>query len=224
MSQSTCPECSHPIEEDKPCSNCQPQPHLASAQTQESGETAWQVFRKVPLWALCFGLFIVLPAILSLVALIAHIVESLYYGQPFMKPEDLFFNLLPIVILITAVAVMLHWRLKTPIPSYDKLAMCIIAALGLVLPYIAGGIGAAFSGHKLWFDGSNIGSVFFLTLLPHSIAIGSALVMYRASMRFGDRLKYLPVICGYIGWAYFYLGFNIAGDAQAGIALLFFPI
>ena len=221
MSQSTCPECSRPIEEGKPCSNCQSQPHPAPAQTQESSETAWHAFRKTPLWIILLVCFVALPAILSPVALIARIVESLYYGQPFMKPEDFFVSLLPIIVLITAIVIMRNWRLKTPIPGYDKLAMIIIAALGLVLPYIAGGIGAAFSGHKLWFDGSNIGSIFLLTLLPHSIAIGTALVMYRASMRFGDRLKYLPIVSGYFGWAYFYLGFNIAGDAQAGIALLF---
>jgi hypothetical protein len=194
-------------------------------QTQESGETAWLVFRKVPLWVILLLLFVVLPSIFSLVALIAQIVDSLYYGQPFMpfmKPADFFVSLLPIIVLITAIVIMRNWRLKTPISSHDKLALAIIAALGFILPYISSGIGAALYGFKPLFV-VGIGGMFFL-ILPNLIAIGSALIMYRASMRFGNRLKYLPVVCGYVGWSYFYLGFNIAGSSTAGIALLFFPI
>jgi len=117
---------------------------------------------------------------------------------------------------------MRNWRLKTSISNHDKLALAIIATLGLVLPYIASGIGTVMYGFKPLFV-IGIGGMFFLAL-PNLIAIGSALIMYRASMRFGNRLKYLPVICGYVGWSYFYLGFNVASSSTAGIALLFFPI
>ena len=73
--------------------------------------------------------------------------------------------------------------------------------------------------------GAGIGS-FFFSLLPTSIAIAPALVVYRASMRFGNRLKYLPVLCGYCGMTYLYCyhRWAIPSDPQKAIGLLFMPI
>jgi len=191
-------------------------------QSQKSDDTAWQVFLKVPLWVIlfaCFGLLFVVPSILFL----ADNIIGAFNGRAIAKQADIFFALLVVVIFITALVIMRSWRLKTPAQKGDKFAIVGIVILGLVIPYIAGGIGAAIYGFKPWFYGMGIAGVPLVALFS-CVAIGIAGVIYHASRRFGNLLKYLPVICGYIGFAYMYLGFDISGDAQAGIALIFIPI
>ena len=197
-------------------------------QTQEPAETKWQKTWTISLWVMlvCFGLFLALP---SLFLLVSQIVDTLYYGQPFVKMADILFNQFPIVLFITAMIMMFHRRLNISVHRHEKWVKIIIVVLGLVLPYIAHGIGATIYGFKPFLLDAKYWNIPFIVgiifiVMPHLIAIGAALMLYRAAARFGNRVKYLPVICGYTGWSYFYFGFDIASDAQAGIALLFFPI
>ena len=195
---------------------------------QKEPETAWQKFWTISLWIMiaCFGLFVAIPSALLLAS---WVVDSLYHGKPFVGMKDILFNQSPIVILITAILMMRYWRLKTPFHEHDKFVKPIIVLLGLVLPFISHISGARTLGFKPFFANPEFWEIPFgvgilFVVLPHLIIIGTALLMYRVSRHFGNRLKYLPVIFGYGCWAYLYFGFDLASDAQAAIGLLFMPI
>ena len=160
-----------------------------------------------------FGIFFVIPSIIFLTYSIVNA-----FGGSFAKPEELYFPLLAVVIFITTIVMMRHWRLKMPVQKEDKFIAAGIVILGLIIPYIAGGIGAAIYGIKPWFYGLTITLVLLAALL-NCVAVGTAWIMYYASRRFGSLLQYLPVICGYGSLAYMYLG--VACNAFVGLAVLF---
>jgi nitrate reductase gamma subunit len=99
-------------------------------------------------------------------------------------------------------------------------------ALGLVLPTISNIIGAKIYVFVPFFqDIDFFGDVPFIMIiifivLPHLITVGAALVMYRATAHFDNRLKYIPVICGYGGSAYCYMISNLAGEAAFGLIII----
>jgi len=210
--------------------------HLpVTPQTHELSETTWQKVLTILFWVMlvCFGLFVALPSIFLLAS---DIVNTLFYGEPFVKLKDILFNQFPIVLLITAIVMMRNWRLPHPVSSHDKRVVTIIVALGIAIPCITDTVAAMLydfsslffrSLHSVWFfDVASMAitiAQFFTMLLPSSIVIVSALLMYRASSRFGDRLKYLPVICGYVGHAYLCLVLKFPSPL-ASIGLILIPI